>query len=230
MPTYTAATNPAYYDGMAQGWTVQSTQSEGGGDQSLVSAGSAPTTGFGGGGPAMWGLTAYDFSPNMAIAGTVNLATGVQYASKFYWPGGNMNYLWAWVSTAATTTTHGWFAVYDTTGTLWASTADQTTTWLGTLGVSKVAAVGAPVPVPSGYYYGYTAGVFSATAPKVAGLSGAIGTPTLIAGEVNINTAGSWNFATDLTTVSALPASLAWGTGWAADGGSTGVAMWFAVS
>ena len=29
--------------------------------------------------------------------------------------------------------------------------------------------------------------------------------------------AGGWIFATNATTVSALPASLAWGTGWAAD-------------
>ena len=230
MVTYTAATNPAYYDGLAQGWTVQSTQSEGGGDQSLTNGGSAPTTGFGGPGPGFWGLTAETFSPMMAIAGTVALTSGTQYASKFYWPGGNMNYLWTWVNAIATSSTKGWYAVYDTTGTLWAATADQTTTYMGATGAQKIAVASAPVPVPSGYYYGYTAGVTTGSSAKVAGLSGAIGTPTLIAEEVNINTAGSWAFAVDATTVSALPSSLAWGTGWAADGGSTGVAMWFAVS
>ena len=193
MPTYTAATNPAYYDGLAQGWTVQSTQSEGGGDQSLTNGGSAPTTGLGGTGPASQGLSAWTFGSMTTVAGTTNPATGTQFASKFYWPGGNINSIWVHPTAVATTQAHGWLAIYDGTGVKWAASADLGSTPLVT-GSNKVAVASAPVPVPSGYYYVYGAFVFSVGTYTLGKYGGA--TVSTAASAMNGNlSAGSWIFA-----------------------------------
>lgn len=218
------APNPAYGAGLPTGWTVQNALStnNGGGDQSLVSGGSAPTSGLGFASPARNALLAETFDPMFAVAGASAMTTGKQYASKFYWSGGNMTNAWIWVNSAATTTTHGWLAVYDGSGTLWAQTADQAASAFKATGAVEIAFT-AVTPVPAGWYYGYMATVFSAGTLEVAGLSG-IG--NALAAEINV-AAGSWDFASNATTVSALPASLTWGTGWAAD---TAIGMWFGVS
>lgn len=225
MPTYTAATNPAYLDGYAQGWTVQTPVSEGGGDQSLVDGGSAPTSGIGGSGPARNGLAAWDYDPIMSVTGTANPATGKQFASKFFWPGGNMSYLWAYCTAHPTTQTHGWLAVYDGTGTLWASTADFGSTALTTSPAANKVALSAVTAVPSGYYYAYGVFVFSAGTLTLNGWS----TTGINAAKDTNLAAGSWDFAYDSTDTitTALPASLTWGTNWASD--STYM-VWFGVS
>ena len=222
-----AATNPAYYDGYPQGWSVQSVLTAGGGDESLVSGGSAPTTGLASGGPARNSLLAWTFDPIMSVTGTVIPATGKQFASKFYWPGGYMSYLWVYCTSHPTAQTHGWLAVYDGTGALWANTADFGVTALTTSPAANKVALAVSTPVPSGYYYGY--GVFvwtSGSGPILNGWS----TTGINAAKDTGNSAGSWDFAYDTTdtVTTTLPASLTWGSGnWATD---SLYMPWFGVS
>jgi hypothetical protein len=215
------APNPAYGAGLPYGWTVQNSlaSSGGGGDQNLVDGGSAPASGLGAASPALNGLLAWTFDVRSAAAGTA-VTSGQQYISKFYWPGGQMSNGWVVVTTASATATHGFLAVYDTTGSLWAQTADQGSAAFTAAGAAKIPFT-AVTPVPSGYYYGYVS-CTATTAPALAK------NPGSVAAAVNLNeTAGSWDFAVNTTAVTAVPASLAYGTGWAAE---SAVMFWFGVS
>lgn len=228
----TLAPNPAYGAGLPWAWTVQNALSagNGGGNQSLVNGGSAPVNGMGFSSPSRNGLSAWSFDPLMAVAGATALVTGQQYATQFYWPGGQMSKLWVYANSAATTTTHGWLAVYDASGTQWAATADQTTSAFKTTGAVSVAVASAPVPVPSGWYYGYMAAVFSAGTLEVAGHFGVVNHATAADASVaqNVNeSAAPYEFNVNTTTVTALPSTLAWGTGWATD---SAIGMWFGAS
>lgn len=221
------APNPAYGAGLPMGWNVQNALSNnnGGGDQSLVNGGSAPVSGVGLNSPARNGLLAWTFDTLFTTTGGSSPATGKQFASKFYWPGGNMSYLWVHCSSAPSTQTHGWLAVYDGSGTLWANTADFGATALTTSPAANKVALASVTAVPSGWYYGYGVFVFSVGTLTLDKFSGTVANTSM-----NDNlVAGGWSFAFDTTdTVSTtLPASLVWGTNWAID---TTYMVWFGVS
>lgn len=220
----TLAPNPAYGAGLPLGWTVQNAlgNNNGGGDQSLVDGGAAPTSGLGFSSPSRNGLLAWTFDPLLAIAGG-SPATGTQIASKVYWPGGNMTNLWVYCTAKATTQTHGWLAVYDGSGTQWAATADLGATALTTSPAANEVPLSAVTPVPSGWYYVWASFVFSVGTYTFSKWGGSTVTA---ARDLNIS-AAPYDFNYDSTTVSALPASLAWGTGWATD--STYM-TWFGIS
>lgn len=223
----TLAPNPAYGAGLPYGWNVQNAlaNNNGGGDQSLVDGGSAPSSGLGFASPGRNGLIAWTFDTLFTTTGGSSPATGKQVASKFYWPGGNMSYLWVHATSAPTTQTHGWLAVYDGNGTLWANTADFGATALTTSPAANKVALSAVTAVPAGWYYGYAVFVFSVGTLTLDKFSG-----TVTGSGINDNlVAGTWSFAYDSTdtVTTSLPASLTWGTNWAAD---TTYMVWFGVS
>lgn len=202
----TAATNPAFYAGMPQAWTVQNALSanEGGGDQNLVNGGTAPTSisqSFSAAGNGYLFETG-DIATALQTAGSLTaITTGVGYMAKWYWGGGTLTNLYLDVITAGSALTHGWLAVFDSSGTQWGITADLGNTAFGSTGV-KTFALTAAVVLPVGWYRTYVLAV-GTTGPKLAPSFAAI-SATANAGL----SAGNYRFSTLGSALTAVPASL----------------------
>jgi hypothetical protein len=200
------APNPALYAGLPTGWTVQNALSgnNGGGDQSLVNGGSAPTQLTQSFNAAANGFLFEngDIATAFQTAGSLTaITTGVGYLSKFYWGGGTLTNLYLDVITAGATLSHGWLAVFDNTGVQWGITADQGGTAFGSTGVKQFALASAVV-LSTGWYRAYVLAV-GTTGPKLA--------PAFPAISATANAdlaAGNFRFSTLGSSLSAVPASL----------------------
>lgn len=202
----TAAPNPALYAGLPTAWTVQNAlaNNNGGGDQSLVNGGSAPTSltlPFSAAANA-FAFENGDIATALQTAGSLTAITaGTGYLSKFYWGGGTLTDLYLDVITAGSSLSHGWVAVFDQTGAQWGITADQGGTAFGSTGV-KTFALAAAVSLPVGWYRAYVLAV-GTTGPKLA--------PAFAAISATANAdlaAGAYRFSTLGSALSAVPASL----------------------
>jgi len=204
--TSTVAPNPAYGAGLPTGWTVQNALSSnnGGGDQNMVNGGNAPTSFSQAFSSAANGFLFEngDIATALQTAGSLTaITTGVGYLAKFYWGGGTLTNLYLDVITAGSSLTHGWLAVFDSSGTQWGITADQGGTAFGSTGVRTFALATATV-LPTGWYRSYVLAV-GTTGPKLA--------PAFPAISATANAdlaAGSYRFSTLGSSLSAVPASL----------------------
>lgn len=222
MPTI--APNPAYGAGLPTGWTVQNAlgNNNGGGDQSLVNGGAAPTSftqSFNAGANGFV-FENGDIATALQTSGSITaITTGVGYMAKWYWGGGTLTNLWLDVITAGASLTHGWLAVFDQTGVQWAISADLGATAFNTTGIRQFALASA-VSLPTGWFRAYVLAV-GTTGPKLAPAF-----PAISATANGDLAAGAYRFSTLGSALTAVPASLVL-TGETAD---NGIEYWVAGS
>lgn len=203
----TLAPNPAVLAGLPTGWTVQNAlaTNNGGGDQSLVNGGTAPTSVSQSFNASANGFATEngDIATALQTSGSLTaITTGVGYLAKFYWGGGLLTNLYLDVITAGASLTHGWVAVFDqAAGAQWGISADGGGTAFGSTGVKTFALATATV-LPVGWYRAYVLAV-GTTGPKLAPAFPAI------AALANADlTAGSFRFSTLGSSLTTVPASL----------------------
>lgn len=111
-------------------------------------------------GPQDHGLTAWTYDPAMGASGTILATAGTVNFARIHIPfGGPISNIWVLLTSAGTTLTASqcFAGLYNTAGTLLASTADQSTAW-GTSGTKSMALTGAPITVtPADYLVGFFA-------------------------------------------------------------------------
>lgn len=155
--------------------------------------------------PAAHGLIEWNYDPIATSSGSGQVATSqTLYLMKLI-PvmGGTVNNIVVSVGTAGATLTSGQnlAGVYDSTGALIATTADQSTAW-GTTGV-KTMALTTSVKLKTGQTY-FVALLSNGTTPAsfVRGSATGVATPNALL------SAASYRFCTNGTGLTALPASL----------------------